>query len=80
MTFNKWIDTLISEKNVSTEQTLEIEGTSGINFMPLSMVIDAIKNTCAEEKAQIKAVLVKIDFANGDIVHFFKHLACRLAI
>ena len=80
MKFNTWIDTLITEKNVSVSQTLEVEGVSGVNFMPLSMVIDAIKNTCAEEKAQIKTILVKIDFANGDIVHFFKHLAGRLAI
>jgi hypothetical protein len=80
MTFNKWIDALITEKNVSVSQTLEVEGASGVNFMPLSMVIDAIKNAPASEKSQIKTVLVKIDFANGDIVHFFKHLAGRLAI
>jgi hypothetical protein len=80
MTFNTWIDTLITEKNVSVSQTLEVEGASGVNFIPLSMVIDAIKNAPASEKAQIKTVLVKIDFANGDIVHFFKHLAGRLAI
>ena len=80
MTFNTWIDALISEKNISVEQTLEVEGPSGVNFMPLSIVVDAIKSACANEKAQIKTTLVKIDFANGDVVHFFKHLAKAIAI
>ena len=80
MKFTKWIDTLISEKNVDLEQMIEVEGASGVNFMNLSVVVDNIKNACVAEQAQIKTILVKIDFANGDIVHFFKHLAKAIAV
>ena len=80
MTFNKWIDTLISEKNIDPETLIEVEGASGTNIMPLQVVIDAIKSTTRNEQAAIKMTLVKIDFCNGDIMHYFTHLAGALAI
>jgi len=78
--FNKWLDTLVSEKEIDTDLVLEVEGASGTNYMPLSIVLDAIKNTTANEQAYIKDMLVRIDFTNGDIVRYFKHLAQALAI
>jgi len=80
MTFTKWIDTLIAEKGIDTDMVLEVEGGSGTNYIPLECVLDAVKATCAAEQAQIKSTLVKIDFMNGDIVHFFAHLAKAIAI
>jgi len=80
MTFSKWIDTLIAEKGISTELYLEIEGPSGLNMMPLSYVIEAIKSAPKSEKDRIKKTLIMIDFKNGDITHFFKHLAQAIAI
>lgn len=80
MTFSKWLDTLISEKNIDTDQMIEVEGNGGLNMIPVSIVLDAIKATCDQERAQIKTILVKIDFANGDVLHFIKHLAKALAI
>ena len=79
-TFTKWLDTLIEEKGIDLERNIEVDGPSGLNIMPLSMVIDAIKATGSNEQAQIKNTLVRIDFANGDICHFFNHLAGALAI
>jgi len=78
-TFTKWLDTLIEEKGIDLERNIEVDGPSGLNIMPLSMVIDAIKATGSNEQAQIKNTLVRIDFANGDICHFFNHLAGALA-
>ena len=76
MTFNKWLDTLIEEKKLDTESTCEVEGKEwGWNLIPLGCVIEAIKSAPKNEQAAIKDTLVKIDFINGDVMHFFKHLA-----
>jgi len=80
MTFSKWIDALISEKGINPQLTLEIEGDSGLNMMPLEVLVDAIKAAPKSERDQIKKTLVMIDFKNGDILHFFKHLARAIAI
>jgi hypothetical protein len=48
--------------------------------MPLEVIIDTIKQAPKHEQAQIKNVLIAIDFKNGDIMHFFKHLAGAIAI
>ena len=79
--FDKWIDTLVEEKQLDTEMIFEVEGGAwGMNMIPLAVVIEAIKQTSVEEQAKIKDTLVKIDFMNGDVCHFFKHLAGALAI
>jgi hypothetical protein len=80
MTFNKWLDTLIEEKGIDTEELFEVDGPSGTNIMPAAVVIEAIKNASKQDQVAIKTTLVKIDFCNGDIMHYFKHLAGALAI
>ncbi len=80
MKFSKWLDTLIEEKGCDLEHRFYVEGESGENSIPLEIVVDAIKSTCPEEQAGIKNTLVKIDFHNGDVMHFFNHLAGALAI
>ena len=81
MTFTKWLDTLIEEKGLDTDAPFQVEGASGVmNYMTLENVLEAIKSTSANEQAQIKTTLVKIDFVNGDMMHFFKHLAKAIAI
>lgn len=80
MKFNTWLDTLVSEKGIDTDQELDVEGPSGLNFMPLSMVLDAIKCAPLSEQRGIKAMLIRIDFTNGDIMDYFKHLAQALVI
>ncbi len=80
MLFVKWLDTLIEEKNIDVEQSITVDGPSGENYMTLDMVIDAIKSTNSQEQRAIKNMIVKIDFVNGDIVDYFKHLAKGLAL
>ena len=81
MTFTKWIDTLIEEKNLDTEFTVfEVEGESGMNFIPMGCVIEAIKSAPKHEQVSIKNMLVRIDFKNGNIVDYFKHLAQAIAL
>ena len=79
--FDTWIDTFIEEKGIDIESTVfEVEGQeTGLNIIPLGVVIEHIKITSKQEQAKIKDILVMIDFKNGDICHFFKHLAQALA-
>ena len=80
MTTNNWLNTLIEEKNLDTNHTFEVEGANGMNFIPLAVVIEHINIAGRYEQIKIKDILVKIDFANGDVMHFFNHLAQALAI
>ena len=73
--FDDWLDTFVQEKQFDTEQILEVEGDSGTNFIPLQILLDTIKTTSTNEQKKIKDMLVRIDFHNGDCIHFFKHLA-----
>lgn len=80
MMWNEWLDTFLDEKNIDREELLEVKGPSGMNIIPVGVVADAMKAAPFEEKKKIRDVLVKIDFHNGDVLHFFKHLADALAL
>jgi len=81
MAFNKWLDTYIDEAGIELEDSFDLEGKEyGTNFFTYGAVVDAIKATTADEKAKIKNTIVMIDFKNGDVRHFFRHLAGALVI
>jgi len=80
MTFAKWFETFIQEKGVDAEQVVCVDGPSGENYIPLQFVFDAIKSTGVDEQNAIKKMIIKIDFVNGDVVDYFKHLAQAIAI
>ena len=79
MTFEKWLDTFIAEKGIDLEATFQFDNDNGFNIMPYGVVIEAIKTTTGSERANIKNTIVKIDFANGDVLHFFRFLGRGLA-
>ena len=75
MTFLDWFQTFIEEKNLNTEEW-EITAADGpVHFIDTEVVIEHIKIASPAEQKQIKDIIVKIDFANGNINHFFNHLA-----
>ena len=78
MTFNNWFATFIEEKKLPYA-SWEIETADAVHIIDNEFVIEAIKTAPAHEQASIKNTIVKIDFANGDVNHFFKHLAGALA-
>ena len=80
MHFAKWLDTLVEEKGIDPEMLIEVEGPSGANIMPLEVVLDAMKATTPGKQAAIKTMIVRIDFANGDVVDYLKHLAQAIAL
>lgn len=79
MKFNKWLDTFVEEKGIDLEKTFEVNGPNGWNLIPVGCIIEAIKETVGQEQAKIKNTIVKIDFMNGDVYHFFNHLAGAMA-
>ena len=75
-----YLNNLISEKaNISMSTPIEVEGASGTNFMNVGVIVEHILIAPKSEQEAIKNVLVKIDFNNGDILDFFKHLAKAIA-
>ena len=76
-----YLNTLVAEKGLDQEATIiEVEGAEwGTNFIPLGCVIDFIMESGKANQAAVKDTLVKIDFANGDVMHFFKHVASFMA-
>ena len=79
MNFHDWFLTFIEEKNLDLDGTFEVEGESGTNFFTYQVIADHIFVANSKEQKQIKDILVKIDFANGDVLHFFRHLGQALA-
>jgi len=80
MTFAKWIDTFIEAKEIDPDEYMEIEGPSGLNMIPVSALVAAIESAPASERASIKDVIVRIDFVNGDVRGYFRHLAQAIAL
>lgn len=78
-TFNKWLDTFIEEKGIDLEQVIEIKTETNTHYFEVGNIIDNIKATTPEEQSRIKDMIVKIDFHNGDVVDYFRHLAQALA-
>lgn len=75
-----YLNNLISEKsNISMDTLIEVEGNSGTNVMTVGVVVEHILIAPKSEQDAIKNMLVKIDFHNGDVLHFFKHLAGAIA-
>lgn len=76
--FEKWLDTFIDEKCIDPSE--EFKSTNGSISMQFSYadIIDNIKYTSVDEQKKIKDMLIKIDFQNGDIKDYFKHLSKAL--
>ena len=78
--FKKWLDLFIEEKELNRDHIFQVTGDSGINYISLDVVIENIKITTEKEQQAIKKQIIKIDFYNGDVLHYFKHLATAIAI
>lgn len=73
--FDRWLDTFMSEKEIDLEATFQLEGPkTGWNLIPYGSVVELMKKAPASEQAQLKTMLVKIDFVNGDVRDFMRHI------
>lgn len=67
-----------SEKEIP-EVTWDLKSEDGTwHHMPNAVVVEHITQCSVTEATEIGDVLRKIDFANGDVNDFFKHLAGAL--
>lgn len=74
-----YFERLIGEKNLNG-QMLEVDGRMGTNMIPVEVLIEYILLAPKHEQEEIRKMLVKIDFLNGNIVDYFKHLAKAIAL
>jgi len=74
----KYLDTFFAEKNLPL-QNWELEDNEGTtHWISNEVVIEHIKVANRQEQTQIANMIRRIDFANGDVNHFLKHLAGAL--
>lgn len=77
--FDKWLDTFVEEKGIDLGQILEVKTDKNTHYFEVGNIIENIKATTPEEQEEIKNMIIKIDFYNGDVIDYFKHLAQALA-
>lgn len=71
----RYLQTFFAEKDLPF-QSWEILSSSGVPHMIDSeVVIEAIMNAPEDEQRKIADIIREIDFRNGDVNHFLKHLA-----
>lgn len=79
--FDKWLDTFLEEKGIDLDEGFTVQGANwGDNHMTYGVVVEHIKIAPKGEQNKIKDMLVKIDFKNGDVRHFLRHLAQAIAL
>ena len=76
-----YLNSFITETSkMSFETPIEVDGPSGVNHMTVQTIVDHIMVAPKHEQKQIRNIMVQIDFRNGDMMHFFNHLAKAIAI
>ena len=73
--WNNWFDTFIEEKGIDTAHNFEFDEAGMFHIVETATVIAWIKKLDPETKAKIKDNFVKIDFFNGDPMHFMEFMA-----
>lgn len=79
MNFNEWLDVFVEEKGIDKKRPFEFFQEGTWNYIPIDVIIDFVKQLPNEQKNIIKDTLVKIDFVNGNIYHYFRYLAKGIA-
>lgn len=72
--FQSWLATFAEEKQLDMSEFVQGKEC----MLQVGDVLSAMNSTTSEEQAQIKNTLVMIDFKNGDVMHYVKHLAQAL--
>lgn len=76
---NSYLNKFFAEKRIPYKM-FDITDSHGIvHSIPNDVVVEAIAQTGPSERKKIEDTIRKIDFANGDVNHFFAHLAKALA-
>lgn len=76
--FEKWLDRFIEEKDIDITEEFKAEKDGVSKIFSYKDVLNNIKTTSENEQGKIKDMLIKIDFNNGDVKDFLKHLSKAL--
>jgi len=77
--FKNWIDTFIEEKDLPMEDTFTIDKNGTMNIMSYKTIYEHMLIANDQEQEQIKNMIVKIDYMNGNILNFFQYLGGLIA-
>lgn len=72
--FSKWLATFVEEKGLDLSEYVQGKNIT----LQVGDVLSAMNSAPESEQAQIKKTLVMIDFKNGDVMHFIRHIAQAL--
>ena len=75
MTFERWLDALIDEKELNRNHIFKIEYEGTIHLMKFKVLIESIIALPEKHQNKIKDKLVAINFRNGDYIHYFSYVA-----
>lgn len=75
MNFYDWLTTFWAEKGLEYGETMPNGKGETIQA---GDVVQAMINTTPLEQAQIKSALCRIDFHNGDVMDYVRHMAKAL--
>lgn len=76
---NSFFYRFFEEKDIP-DRVFDVEDSTGMSHsIPNSVVVEHIAQASRREQKQIEGILRKIDFANGDVNHFLKHMAGAVA-
>ena len=78
--FKSWLNRFVDEKGLDREEMIVVDGPSGENIMNLGVVLEHLLIAPDREQSAVRDMIVRIDFVNGNVMHYFKHLAKALAI
>lgn len=69
----RYLKALITEKGTALDEEIGIDGHIGLTW---EMLIDFVAaDDLKRYHGKIRSTLVKIDFCNGDVFHYLRHLA-----
>lgn len=71
---NSFYRRMIEEKGLE-EEIMTVKAEQELHLVEMGVLLDVIEGASVKEKAYIKDTMSKIDFLNGDIMHFMNHLA-----
>lgn len=72
---NTYLFKFFNEKKIKTDSFTFNDSEGTFNYMPLSVVLEAISLSTSAERKSIEDMLRRIDFVNGDVADFLLHLA-----
>ncbi len=73
-----WLDTFLTEKQVDPETVFVLDVAGVTHYVPFEVIREFVEHLPESLQGQIKEKLIRVDFVNGDVLHFCRHLALRM--